>query len=218
MTPRPLDAVLRHAAASAGGGPGRDLADADLLRRFAAGGDEPAFAEIVRRYGPLVWGVCRNMLPHDADAEDAFQATFVVLVRSAGTVRGGLGPWLHGVAVRVALKARRAAARRRCRERAAAAPDRRPAAAPEWAELLAAVHEEVARLPDPLRAAFVACGLEGLRQQDAAARLGWKLGTLTGRLTRARQRLAARLAGRGLTAGVAAGAVGAGAVTAAALP
>src|SRR5258706_15644530 len=164
------------------------VTDTDLLRRFTTDRDEAAFAALVRRHGPLVWAVCRNMLLNETDAEDAFQATFLTLVRSAQTVRApaALGAWLHSVAFRVAMKAKRTAARRRKRERTPATSE---AAAPvsqtTWDQLQVAVHEEVRRLPEPLRTAFVMCGLEGVGQNEAAAALGWKLGTLSGRLTKA---------------------------------
>jgi RNA polymerase sigma factor (sigma-70 family) len=208
-----LEAVIRHAGALAEAG----ASDADLLRRFADNREESAFAELVRRHGPMVWAVCRHSLPNPADAEDAFQATFLALVRSAGKVRAGaaLGGWLHGVAVRVAAKAKRSAVRRRQREEKVAGPEAgRPVPEAAWNELLAAVHEEVQRLPETLRTAFVLCELEGVRQPDAAARLGWKPGTLTGRLTKARQRLLEQLTKRGLVPTVAAGAAGLGAATA----
>jgi RNA polymerase sigma factor (sigma-70 family) len=214
-----LEAVLRHAAGLAAHP--EATADAELLRRFAADRDAAAFAALVARHGPMVWAVCRNLLPHDPDAEDAFQATFLALVRGAGQVRAGdrLAGWLHGVAVRVALKARRAAAHRRKREQAAAGAE---AGAPvpdgAWEELLAAVHEEVQALPAALRSAFVLCGLEGVRPHDAAARLGCTPGTLTTRLARARQRLLAGLARRGIAPAVAVGAVGLAATTGGAVP
>jgi RNA polymerase sigma factor (sigma-70 family) len=204
-----LDSVLRGAEALAGRNGVGTLADPDLLRRFAADRDEAAFAVLVRRHGPLVWGVCRNLLPADADAEDAFQATFVALVRSAGTIRRteALGAWLHGVAYRVAMKARRGAARRKRREAAAAVPEPdTPVSDATWDELQAAVHDEVCRLPEKLRLPFVLCGLQGRPQRDAAELLGWKVGTVSGRLTQARQRLLDRLARRGVPVGVAAGA------------
>lgn len=208
-----LQLVLRHAAALS---PDAEaVSDADLLCRFV-GGDEAAFAELVRRHGPVVWGACRNLLPSPADAEDAFQVAFLALARSARSIRdaAAVGGWLHGVAVRAATRLRRDAARRRVREgRAAAGEADRSVPEGSWDVLLAAVHEEVSRLPGPLRTAFVLCDLEGVRQPDAAARLGWKPGTLTGRLTRARQQLLARLTGRGLAP---AGAVGLGVATAAA--
>jgi RNA polymerase sigma factor (sigma-70 family) len=209
---------LAHAAAVAGDPPGGS--DADLLARFAGGRDEAAFAELVRRHGRLVWAVCRNLLPNDADADDAFQATFLALVRSAGRVRGGsVAPFLYGVAHKVAGKARLAAARRARRERAAATADA-DRAVPEsaWDAVMAAVHAEVARLPESLRTPFVLCCLEGKPVTAAAAELGWKLGTLSGRLTRAKQTLLDRLAKRGVPAAAAGAAVLAGGAATAAVP
>ncbi|MBA4062905.1 MAG: hypothetical protein C0501_04200 [Isosphaera sp.] len=193
MTLTLLHAVVRTADAR--------TPDPDLLARFAQNRDEAAFAELVRRHGPLVWAVCRQLLPHHADAEDAFQAVFLALVRGAAAVRAGraLPAWLHAAAVRTALKARRAAARRRRREEHAAVPEAdRTVPDGAWANLMAAVHEEVRSLPDPERTAFVLCDLEGVRQPDAADRLGWPLGTLSGRLCKARQKLLDRLTRRGI--------------------
>ena len=208
MDRRHLQAVWKLAA---DGGPA--VPDADLLRRYARDRCPDAFAELVRRHGRLVWALCRNLLPSEADADDAFQATFLALARSAGSVRDAarLGPWLHGVAYRVCLKARRSAARRKRRERAAAVAEAgRPVADAAWDAALAAVHEEVARLPEPQRVAFVLCCLEGKGATEAAEQLGWKLGTLSGRLTRAKQTLLARLADRGVSAAVVASAAVAG--------
>ncbi|MFO0806382.1 MAG: sigma-70 family RNA polymerase sigma factor [Gemmataceae bacterium] len=175
--------------------------DGDLLARFARERDESAFAELLRRHGPLVWAVCRHSLPDNADAEDAFQATFLALIRAPESVRSGnaLPGWLHGTAVRVVGKLKRSAVRRKRREERVAGGEA-DHTVPEgrWEALLAAVHEEVQRLPDAMRTAFVLCELEGVRQPDAAARLGWNAGTLTSRLTRARQRLIERLTQRGL--------------------
>jgi RNA polymerase sigma factor (sigma-70 family) len=204
-----LDTVLRGAEALAARDGVGTLPDPDLVRRFAAGRDPSAFAVLVRRHGPLVWGVCRNLLPADADAEDAFQATFLALVRSAGGIRRteSLAGWLHGVAYRVSLKARRAAARRKKREVVAAVPEpTSPVPDAAWDELQAAVHEEVCKLPDKLRLPFVLCGLQGRPQKEAADMLGWKVGTVSGRLTEARRRLLDRLARRGVPVSVAVGA------------
>ncbi|HEX4607454.1 MAG TPA: sigma factor, partial [Urbifossiella sp.] len=120
MTPSALHLVLRQAEYLTAGPDGSP--DGDLVRRFAATRDEPAFAELVRRHGPMVWAACRHLLPDHADAEDAFQATFLALARSAGSIRAAaaVGGWLHGVAVRAATKIRRSAARRRGREQRAA--------------------------------------------------------------------------------------------------
>src|SRR3954468_7767424 len=117
MTPTLLHAVARKAEAI--------TPDAELLSRYLREQDQSAFEELVRRHGPLVWAVCRQMLPHHADAEDAFQAVFLALVNSAPSIRDGrtLPAWLHGVAVRIAMRARREFARRRERDRAAARPE-----------------------------------------------------------------------------------------------
>jgi RNA polymerase sigma factor (sigma-70 family) len=211
-----LDSVLRGAEALAARDGVGNLPDPALVRRFAADRDPAAFAVLVRRHGPLIWGVCRNLLSADADAEDAFQATFLALVRSAGTIRRteSLGGWLHGVAYRVALKARRAAARRKRREVAAAVPESdRPVSDAAWDDLQAAVHEEVCKLPARLRLPFVLCGLQGRPQKEAAEALGWTVGAVSSRLTEARRRLLARLARRGVPAGVAFNAVVLGGVT-----
>ena len=172
--------------------------DADLLAHL---NDHDTFAELVARHGPMVWGVCRNLLG-EADAEDAFQATFVALLRS--TVRDGaaLAAWLHGVAVRVSLAARREAGRRRARERAVAVPEAREPSG--WDDTMAAVHREVALLPEPDRVAFVLCVLEGLTQAEATARLGRSLGAVAGQVARAKKRLVERLTERGVVPGLAA--------------
>ncbi len=201
MTARPLYAVLRALADTA-----PPDTDADLLRRFVATRDDEAFAALVKRHGRLVWAVCRHLTRSDAEADDAFQATFLVLVRNAAGVRDAakLSAWLHGVAYKVCGKSRLAAKRRTTREKATAARERNGHAVPDsaWDRALAAVHEEVAGLPDTLRVPFVLCCLEGLGQTEAAEQLGWKLGTLSGRLTRAKDAVLAKLSARGLTLGV----------------
>ena len=197
-----LQTVLRRVEAQAVQGRG-GLGDAELLRRFAATRDDAAFTVLVRRHGPLVWAVCRNLLPNEADAEDAFQATFLALIESASRVRtAAVGAWLHGVAVRVAKMTRRSAGRRRQRERKVAVLETSArVAAAAWNHLQAAVHEEVSQLPESLRIAFVLCNLQGKSQCDVAAELGWKPGTLTGRLSKARRQLLERLSKRGIAAG-----------------
>ncbi|MBP3959849.1 sigma-70 family RNA polymerase sigma factor [Gemmata sp. G18] len=175
--------------------------DADLLARFVRERDEAAFEELVRRHGPLVWAVCRQMLPHHADAEDAFQAVFLALVHSAPRIRNGrtIPAWLHGVAIRVATRAKREFARRRARERNAAHSEAGPSVSDAaWGALVATVHEEVQRLPEAERTVFVLCELEGVSQSDAATRLGWPLGSVSGRLCKARQFLLSRLTARGV--------------------
>ncbi len=195
-----LQLVLRHAD----GLTAEADADAHLLLRFVASRDEAAFAILVRRHGPMVWAVCRQSVPNHADAEDAFQATFLALAQSAKGIRTPerLAGWLHAAAVRIAGKAKRGFTRRTKYERATAKPESdSPVSAAAWNDLLAAVHAEVSSLPPSLRAAFVLCDLEGAEPGAAAKQLGLKPGTLTGQLARARQRLLAALAKRGLAAG-----------------
>jgi RNA polymerase sigma factor (sigma-70 family) len=185
-------------------------ADRDLLARFAATADETAFEALVRRHGPLVWGVCLRLLADPHDAEDAFQATFLVLARRAAAVgrRELLANWLHAVARRCALKARAVRARRRCHERQVEVMPE-PCAAPQsaWEELRPDLDEELARLADKYRLPVLLCYLQGLTRNEAAATLGWPPGTVAGRLARALDLLRRRLARRGLT--LAAGALAA---------
>ncbi len=182
-----------------------EIPDADLLERYIECQADDAFAQLVTRYSRLVWGQCRNLLPDDADADDAFQATFLTLARSAKSIRTGapLGPWLHGVAYRVCQNARRAMQRRAKREKACAIPEAdRPIADSTWEAAFTAVSEEVQKLPESQRTAFVLCCIEGRATTEAAASLGQKLGTFSARLTRAKQTLLDRLAKRGLGAAV----------------
>ena len=181
----------------------RVAADGDLLAEFVATRDERAFAELVRRYGPLVFAVCRRVTGSHHLAEDAFQAVFVVLAAKAGCVRpaSALAAWLHGVATRTALRARTVADRRRRREAPVEVlPDlaARAAVPTEAADLADIVDEEIARLPDALRATVVLCELEGCSRKDASERLGVPEGTVSSRLAAARKALAARLRGRGI--------------------
>ena len=173
--------------------------DGPLLDAFLAG-DQTAFAALVRRHAGPVFATCRRVLRHQQDAEDAFQATFLVLARRAADVwpREAVGSWLFGVAHRVALKARAVRSRRAVREQPLeeVASAERPA--PDF-DLAEAVHRAVLKLPEVYRAAVVACDLEGLSRKEAAERLGWTEGTLSGRLARARDLLARRLRRSGLS-------------------
>jgi RNA polymerase sigma-70 factor (ECF subfamily) len=177
------------------------MTDAQLLECFLSRRDEEAFAALVQRHGPMVLGVCRRVLAHVQDAEDAFQATFLVLARKAGSVvpRELIGNWLYGVAYRTALKAKSVAARRRGRERQVVAMPE--PAVPEgdiWPDLRPLLDRELERLPEKYRVPVVLCDLEGSTHQEAARQLGWPAGTVSTRLTRARELLARRLARQGL--------------------
>jgi RNA polymerase sigma factor (sigma-70 family) len=177
------------------------VTDGQLLDAFLGGRDGGAFEALVRRHGPMVLAVCRRVLRHHQDAEDAFQATFLVLARRAADVwpRDAVGSWLYGVAVRVALKARTTRARRTVKEQPLSEP-LHPTANPQPdPDLLEAVDRAIRKLPEVYRAAVVACDLEGRSRKEAAEQLGWKEGTLSGRLARAREILAARLRRAGLT-------------------
>ncbi len=182
-----------------------EVPDGELLERYVVHRDHDAFAQLVARYSRLVWGQCRNLLPNDADADDAFQATFLTMLRSAKSIRVGspLGPWLHGVAYRVCQNARRANGRRAKRETVYALPETdRPVADSTWEAAFAAVSEEIQKLPETQRTAFVLCCIEGRATTEAAALLGQKLGTFSARLTRAKQTLLGRLTKRGFNAGL----------------
>lgn len=180
--------------------------DRQLLADFARG-DQPAFAALVDRHGPLVWGVCRRATSSEPLAEDAFQAVFVILARRAKGLhlRTSLANWLFGVACKVANRAAQREYRRKLRERTAA---RRPAdnsapeadrAGPEWADTLRVLDEELARLSEKYRGPLVACYLQGKTQDEAAAELGWTVFTLRRRLAAARDLLRERLTRRGAT-------------------
>ena len=194
--------VLRQVRKAALLPDGAGMTDGQLLDCFVARRDEAAFETLVRRHGPMVLGVCRRLLRHPQDAEDAFQATFLVLVRKAASIarRELVGNWLYGVAYRTALEARAAAARRRTRERQVS-PMPEPAAdehADGWRELRPLLDRELSRLPDKYRVAVVLCDLRGETLRDVARQLGVPTGTLSGRLTTARRLLAKRLARHGL--------------------
>jgi RNA polymerase sigma factor (sigma-70 family) len=202
-------AVLRQIRTLFGAGAAGGMGDGELLERFRSAGGGPdaeaAFAVLVARHGPMVLGVCHRALRDPNDAADAFQATFLVLVRKAGSVRvdDSLGRWLYGVSRRVAAKARAVQVRDAARAagelgQEPVALDESSAAAAERRELLAALDEEVSRLPEPFRSVVTLCDLGGWTQEAAACELGCPVGTVESRLHRARKRLRERLARRGL--------------------
>ncbi|HEY7427247.1 MAG TPA: sigma-70 family RNA polymerase sigma factor [Gemmataceae bacterium] len=175
--------------------------DEQLLHDFTTQRDEAAFAVMVRRHGPMVMQVCKRVLGQEQDAEDAFQATFLVLASKAGTLRrkSALASWLYGTAYRIALKARQSAERRRKHEvQATAQPSIDPRGELLWREVRDLLDEEIARLPDKYRSVFVLCCLEELNQAEAGRRLGLKEGTVANWLSEARKRLSKSLARRGV--------------------
>jgi RNA polymerase sigma factor (sigma-70 family) len=199
--PTPLDEVVRHLRSTALRQEEAGLADGQLLARFLDHRDPAAIADLVRRHGPMVWGVCRRILRNHHDAEDAFQATFLVLVRKAGSVRqrAMVGNWLYGVAHQTARKARATLAKRRTREKQVTAmPDTEAPQPNAWRDLRPLLDEELSRLPGMYRVAIVLCDLEGKTRKEVARQLGVPEGTLAGRLTRGRALLARRLARHGL--------------------
>jgi RNA polymerase sigma factor (sigma-70 family) len=180
-----------------------DLTDGQLLERFATGVDEEAelaFTVIVERHGPMVVRTCRGILRGDHDVQDAFQATFLILVRQGGKlwVRDSLGPWLHRVACRVAVRARLAVRRRRAAEQRAAELAKWIIADAGWDDLEGVLHEEIDRLPDRYRIPIVLCDLDGRTYEEAARHLGCPVGTVKSRLARDRDRLRDRLSRRGI--------------------
>jgi RNA polymerase sigma factor (sigma-70 family) len=199
MTAAPLDTVLRHIRRITP--PPQEPTDGELLSRFVARRDEPAFAELVRRHGPMVLGVCRRALRNPPDRDDAFQATFLVLVRRAADLTASpcLGPWLYGVARRTALKARAVALCRRVRQTEVS-----DMAAPETADALAdgelrqLLEEELDRLPEKYRAPLVLCYLQGRTHEQAARELGRPAGSMSRHVRRALDLLRGRLVRRGV--------------------
>src|SRR6516162_7707055 len=196
-TSRPILQLIRRLVDDEGV---RQLSDRHLLRQFSDRRDEAAFGTLLHRHGPMVLNVCRGVLSNEADAEDAFQATFLILARKAPSIRKteSVGSWLHGVAYRTALKARAQSATRQKNEARAPA---RSGSAPDdltWREAQQVVHEELAGLAERYRVPLVACYLEGKTQDQAAAQLGQAKSTLKERLERGRSLLRARLVRRGL--------------------
>jgi RNA polymerase sigma-70 factor (ECF subfamily) len=197
----PATAVLGQTASPS---PASDLADRHLLERFVATRDEAAFATLVQRHGPMLLAVCRRLLPDAHEAEDAFQATFLVLVHKAGSIRQPerLGPWLHGVACRTAAQARQAARHRARTRQTAARPDGDPAVEVLDRELRQVLDEEVDRLAPKFRAPLVLFYLEGKTTEEVAHQLGCPKGTVLSRLARGRERLQRRLVRRGVAPAV----------------
>jgi RNA polymerase sigma factor (sigma-70 family) len=186
---------LARAIAQVGRQIDAEAADGDLLRRFIDSRDEAAFAQIVRRYGPMVYGVCRRVIGHQQDSEDAFQATFIVLARKAEKVRPGeLSRWLYGVALRVATTQRNRAKKHRSlvdfepEAKASVASDN------DWLPLL---DQALTRLPERYRLPIFLCDLQGKSRTEAANELGIAEGTLSSRLARGRENLRRKLSGLG---------------------
>ena len=180
---------------------GAGLGDGELLGCFLERHDEAALAALVKRHGPIVWGVCRRLLSHH-DAEDAFQATFLVLVRKAASIvpRAMVGNFLYGVAHQTALQARRTVARRRAREvQVTEMPDPEVVKQDQWPDVQPLLDQELSCLPDKYRVVIVLCDLEGRTRKEVARQLGVPEGTVAGRLARARALLAKRLTQRGVT-------------------
>jgi RNA polymerase sigma factor (sigma-70 family) len=200
MARRVSDTILQVLRSVAEDQRARELPDQELLRRFTAGRDEVAFHTLLRRHGPMVLGVCRALLPCEADAEDAFQATFLVLAHNAGSIRQAcsLGSWLHGVAYRIARKAQAEFARRQKHERRASGCEASPPEDWTWRDVQRVLHDELSGLSEQYRAPLTLCYLQGRTLDEAAGQLGLAKGTLKARLERGRRLLRARLVRRGL--------------------
>jgi RNA polymerase sigma factor (sigma-70 family) len=203
MPEEQLQPILRHLQRHFPGAGSGELTDRQLLERFAQHQDETAFAALVQRHGPMVHGVCRRVLRRAEDAEDAFQATFLVLARKAAAVawRESVDRWLYQVAFRLAAEARTRNARRDALEKHAAAQWLKPADAkqPCLREVCAVLDEALSGLPARYQEPLVLCYLQGLTRDQAAGRLGWSLRTLERRLAQGRERLRKALTRRGVT-------------------
>jgi RNA polymerase sigma factor (sigma-70 family) len=177
------------------------LTDQQLLEDYISGRNQAALAALVQRHGPMVWGVCRRVLTNYHDAEDAFQATFLVLVRRATSIASPalLANWLYGVAHQTAIKARATVAKRKMRERQVTEM-LEPAGVEQnfWIDMQPLLDQELSRLPDKYRGVIILCDLEGKTRKEVAEQLGWPEGTVASRLARARNMLAKRLTQRGV--------------------
>jgi RNA polymerase sigma factor (sigma-70 family) len=197
MATAPLNRIVGRLCVSVSDGP-----DAELLHAYLVGRDPNAFAAIVRRHGATVVNACRQVLRQESEVEDAFQATFLVLLKSGHKIqsRQSLGSWLFGVAHRVSVNARCRRAKLDLRERTNEDPPHPAGEAPDlsWREASVILHEELNRLPDKLRLPLLLCYLEGKSRDEAANELGWSVGKLKGMLERGRIRLRSRLQRRGI--------------------
>jgi RNA polymerase sigma factor (sigma-70 family) len=183
------------------GGAVAGLSDAQLMERFAGRRDEAAFEALVSRHGAMVWSVCRGVLGNREDSEDAFQETFLVLIRHAARidVRDSLAGWLHQVARRIAVEAAESARRRRARERVIAERCANGSLGDfAYDNVASLIHQEIERLPEKYRVAILLCDIEDLTRDEASGRLGWPSGTVAGRLARGRRMLRDRLVRRGV--------------------
>jgi len=207
MTPADDHAVISflrriHCTEALAGAP-----DEELLEQFVAHRDDAAFTVLLRRHGPMVWGVCRRLVADRQDAEDCFQATFLVLSRKAASIGRGklLANWLFGVARRAALNARAMRARRAEHEQLCEyPPDARGTTPTLWDDVRSVLDEELAKLPRKYRLPLLLCGLEGMTHAEAGKHLGWPTGTVAGRSSRGRELLRTRLMRRGILAPAAA--------------
>ena len=201
MATAQMDTVIRHLRRVVLLQEGADRTDGELLASFIDVKDEVAFEALMRRHGPMVLAVCRRVVCNLHDAEDAFQATFLVLARKASSIkpRGMVANWLHGVAFRTAMKARTMTAKRHAREKQTKdTPEPAATEQNQWHDVQALLDQELNGLPENYRLPILLCDLEGKTIKDATHQLGWPQGTLAGRLARGRKLLAKRLANRGV--------------------
>src|SRR5262249_45091253 len=201
MATAQMDKVIRHLRRAVLRQDGAGWTDGQLLASFIDQKDEAAFEALVRRHGPMVFGVCRRIVRNHHDAEDAFQATFLVLALKAASVkpRERVANWLHGVALRTARKAKAMTGKRRGREKQVTEmPEAEAAQQDQWRDPQPLLDQELHGLPENYRLPILLCDLEGKTIKAAAHKLGWPQGTLAGRLARGRKLLAKRLASRGV--------------------
>ena len=200
MATAPMDTVIRHLRRVVLLHDAADGTDGDLLAAFIDQKDQVAFETLMRRHGPMVLAVCHRVVRNHHDAEDAFQATFLVLARKASSIkpRGMVANWLHGVAYRTAMKARTMAGKRQGREKQLKDTLEPPATQQNpWHDVQALLDQELNGLPENYRLPILLCDLGGKTIKDATQQLGWPQGTLAGRLARGRKLLAKRIANRG---------------------